>query len=262
LDGADWKKGLQIRGEGTKSGKRPTLVVGRKSNGKSQMKTRIAYAFVLASMFCMPVFAGVTVVQNMLPGATNWPGNPIISTVTNPASTSVVESFDGGGGNTNLSETFTVSNTNSTLTAIDIYASGGSGTGSGTNITLNLYDLGPQTAPTPSLYGGSIIGSNLFGAGTGLSINYVSQATGILEFNFTGTDQVTLINGHMYAFELTGALNTTPIFWQRGTNDTYAGGAAYRNQSWINGNSARDFAMAIYATATTNASMSGQRAIK
>jgi hypothetical protein len=34
---ADWKKDLQICGVGGKSGKRPTLFVGKKSYGKSQL---------------------------------------------------------------------------------------------------------------------------------------------------------------------------------------------------------------------------------
>jgi uncharacterized repeat protein (TIGR03803 family) len=56
----------------------------------------------------------------------------------------------------------------------------------------------------------------------------------------------------MYAFEMDGVLNTSPVLWQRTTNDTYAGGAAYRNRSWINGNNAREFALAVYATVLAN----------
>ncbi|MGH8023689.1 MAG: hypothetical protein ACRED1_08915, partial [Limisphaerales bacterium] len=52
----------------------------------------------------------------------------------------------------------------------------------------------------------------------------------------------------MYAFELAGAFGTTPLFWSRSVSDTYSGGAAYRNQSWINDNNARDFALAVYFT--------------
>jgi hypothetical protein len=36
---ADWKKDLQTCCEGRKSKKRPTLVVGKKPNGKSQLTT-------------------------------------------------------------------------------------------------------------------------------------------------------------------------------------------------------------------------------
>lgn len=199
--------------------------------------------------------AGVTVTQNVSPGATSWPGAPLLATVANPSTTSVLEGFNGVGGNTNLSETFTVTAGNCTLQAIYLYAGLGTGTGTGTNLVLKLFDLGTQTAPNPSAYAGSIVGSELLGSGSGLSISCTYQSAGMLELNFSGGDQLALTNGHLYAFELTGMFNTAPICWGRGTNDTYAGGAAYRNESWINGNSARDFAMAVYATpASTNAS--------
>jgi glucuronoarabinoxylan endo-1,4-beta-xylanase len=194
----------------------------------------------------------VNVVQNVSPGATSWPGSPIISTVADPASDTVAEGFNGGGGNTNLSETFTVTTTNYVLQTIDIYvAAAGQGTGPGANVTLNLYDLGSQTAPNPSPYTQGILYGNLFGSGAGLPITYSSQPDGVLEFDFTGADQVILQAGHMYAFELTGVINTQPINWYRGITDTYSGGAAYRNQSWINAISARDFSLAIYATNTS-----------
>jgi uncharacterized repeat protein (TIGR03803 family) len=191
--------------------------------------------------------ADVVVKQNVSPGATNWPGAPIVSTMSNPSgSATVAESFNGGGGNTNISQTFTVVGGSFTLQTISIYAGGGTNTGPAANLGLNLFDLGAQTAPNPSPYTASIAGPNLFGGGAGLSVSYTNQANGILQFDFTGSDQVALINGHLYAFELTCALNSTPVNWYRATNDTYSGGAAYRNQTWINGNNARDFAMAIY----------------
>jgi glucuronoarabinoxylan endo-1,4-beta-xylanase len=216
-------------------------------NVKSALKG--AFLFLAFGFFILPVRGGITVVQNVSPGATSWPGAPIISTMANPSSTATVpESFNGGGGNTNLSQTFTIATADYTLQTIDIYAGTGSGTGTGTNIVLKLYDLGVQTAPNPSNYATSIVGTDLLGSGAGLSISYASQTAGVLEFDFNGADQVTLTNGHMYAFELTGAINTQPVFWSRGTTDTYSGGAAYRNQGWINGSNARDFAMAVYAT--------------
>jgi Ca2+-binding RTX toxin-like protein len=196
------------------------------------------------ALLATPAKAGVIVTQNTSPGATSWPGVPLISTVTNPASASVGESFNGAGGNTNLSQTFTVVSADCLLQTIDLYAGGGTGS----NLTLNLYDLGPQTAPNPSPYTAAISGGNLFGSGAGLPISYNGQANGILKFDFTGPDQVLLQSGHMYAFELTGTSNTTVMFWQRVTSDTYPGGAAYRNRSWINTNSARDFALAVYAS--------------
>ncbi len=194
--------------------------------------------------------AGVTVLQNVSPGATNWPGSPLISTPANPSTATTGESFNSS--NTNISQTFTITTTNYTLQTIDLYVGGGSGTGTGTNITLNLYDLGAQTAPNPNPYTSSILGANLLGSGSGLSITYHSQANGVLEFDFTGVDQAYLQLGHVYAFELSGVQGTSPIFWERSGSDTYSGGAAYRNQGWINGTSARDFAFAVYGVVNTN----------
>jgi glucuronoarabinoxylan endo-1,4-beta-xylanase len=194
--------------------------------------------------------AGVTVKEDVAAGATSWPGSPIISTLANPFSTSVMETFTGSGQvTTNIGETFTVVAGNFTLQTIDLYAGGGSGTGAGTNLVLRLFDLGAQTAPNPSSYVATA-GPDLLGSGAGLSVSYTNQANGILEFDFTGSDQVSLTNGHMYAFELAGINGTLPVYWWRTTNDTYSGGAAYRNQGWINNNSARDFALAVYGTGT------------
>lgn len=210
---------------------------------------------------CVSAFAGVTVTQNAFPGATSWLGSPILQTVTNPANqVAVGESFNAAGGCTNYCETFTITATNYSLQTISIYAGAGTGTGAGTNVTLRLFDLGTQTAPNPSSY---VPGADLFNSGNGLAITYSPQTIGVLQFDFTGSDQATLTNGHMYAFEINGVLNSSPLVWERTTSDTYSGGAAYRNRSWINSTNGRDFAVAVYGTATTNpsatnASTSGQ----
>jgi uncharacterized repeat protein (TIGR03803 family) len=211
----------------------------------------------LVGLFCVFTAlncpAGVVVEQNSSSGATNWPGSPLISTVTNPAVQIVLgESFNANGA-TNYCETFTITTTNYALQSISIYAGGGTGTGTGTNLTLRLFDLGTQTAPSPSSYTG---GTDLFNSGSGLAITYSPQAAGVLRFDFTGTDQVTLTNGRLYAFEIDGTTNTSSLLWQRTTSDTYSNGAAYRNRSWINGGSARDFALAVYATAVANTNTS------
>jgi len=209
--------------------------------------------FLAGACLLLPALgqAGVVVTENAFPGATGWLGSPIIQTVTNPASqVAVGESFNAVGGCTNYCQTFTITLTNYTLQTVSLYAGGGTGTGMGTNITLRLFDLGTQTAPNPSPY---VPGNDLFNSGNGLAIAYSPQTFGVLQFDFGGNDQVTLTNGHLYAFEMDGVLNSSPLVWQRTTNDTYSGGAAYRNRRWINGNNAREFAMAIYGTTTTNA---------
>src|SRR5262249_39070652 len=68
-----------------------------------------------------------------------------------------------------------------------------------------------------------------------------------LEFDFTDSDQAPLQAGHMYAFELVGVSGTIPLFWQRATSDSYASGAAYRNQALLMAGAAtRDFTLADY----------------
>src|SRR5262245_2358319 len=204
-------------------------------------------------------YAGVTVVQNVAPGATNWPAAPIITTMANPSSAPSSVTFTNGAGITRMGQTFTINATNYLLDKINLYAGGGTGTGTGTNLVLRLHDLGFQTAPEPSPYGGvtpnETIAPDLLGAGAGLSITYTNQANGILEFDFTGPDRVMLQNGHMYAFELTGTSSTQPVRWfARTASSSYSGGAAYTNRSWLNGSSGCDFSMAVYGTPTPDLS--------
>ncbi|MGH7997198.1 MAG: hypothetical protein ACREFX_12705 [Opitutaceae bacterium] len=191
-------------------------------------------------------FAGVTVTENTGPAATSWPGSPLIAVGTDPSSQLIVgENFGSG---SSLAETFTVPSTNNyLLQQLDLYAGGGSGTGPTDTITLNIFDLGAQTAPNPSAYAAGV---NLLGSGSGLPITYTTQASGILELGFTGTDEVYLRAGHIYVLEIAGTQGTSPMYWYRTISDVYPGGAAYRNRAWINGTSARDFGLAVFANIT------------
>jgi hypothetical protein len=193
--------------------------------------------------------AGVIVSQNVGPGATSWPGAPALSTIANPSSAPVSESFNAIGGCTNYGQTFTITGSDCTLQSISIYAGAGTGTAAGTNVTLRLFDLGNINAPNPSPYAP---GPDLFNSGNGLAIPYVPQTAGVLRFDFTDSDQVTLQSGRMYVFEINGPLNSFPLLWYRSINDTFSGGAAYRNRSWINGNNAREFTLAVYTVSNVN----------
>lgn len=213
------------------------------------MKFRLSVALVLSTISLVgPAFASVTVTQNIGPGAISWPDTPLIQTVSNPSSQLIVgESF---GAATNISETFTVPGPNNySLHTIYLYVGGGTGTTTTATVKLNLYDLGGRIAPNPSGYSG---GLNLLGNGVGLPISYTTQPNGLVRLDFDGSDQALLIADHMYAFELAGVSGTTPMNWLRTISNTYPGGAAYRNRSWINGTNARDFGMAVYGTVNTN----------
>jgi len=214
---------------------------------KSHLPPRLTGAFA-SLLVAAAAHAGVTVVQNVAPGATAWPGTPLFASASNPSTQLVVgESFGSGA---NFTETFTVTGTSAyTLQSIALYAGGGTGSSASAPITINLFDLGTQTAPNPNSY---TAGFNLLGNGAGLSIDYTVQANGVIQLNFTGDDQVYLAAGHMYAFEIAGTSGTNPMLWYRSGADTYSGGAAYRNRAWINGNSARDFGIAVYGVVNTN----------
>jgi O-glycosyl hydrolase/cytoskeletal protein CcmA (bactofilin family) len=194
-------------------------------------------------------FAGVTVTQNVGPGATSWPATPIISTLSNPSAQATVgESFTGGGGATSYGQTFTIpQGSDYKLQTIYLYVGGGSGTTDAAILTLNLYYLGARLAPNPNSYSP---GADLLGLGQGLPITYTPQANGLIRLDFTDSDQVVLRAGRMYAFGISGASGTSPVNWFRSISDTYAGGAAYRNRAWINGTNARDFALAVYGEVT------------
>jgi len=220
-----------------------------KSTQLIQMLRSVALVVPLL-IACSPGRADVTVTQGTGPGATSWPGTPLIATVSNPSAQSTIPESYSGASTTSYTQTFTVpTGSNFTLQSIGLYAGGGSGTAPSRQVSIHLFDLGGRVPPAPNSY---TPGTDLLGGGTGLPITYVTQANGLLRLDFTGTDQVLLLAGRTYAFELRAPGGTTPINWLRTVTDSYPGGAAYRNRSWINGSSARDFGLAVYAAVNTD----------
>src|ERR1035437_9421180 len=189
------------------------------------MKVKKNKAMPLKNFFCILLFGGalqlieavafgdITVQQNLGAGATSWPGTPLISTTSTPDST-VGESFSGTT-TTSLGQTFTLAaGNNYTLPTVYLNAGGGTGTSSSATITVNLYDLGAITAPNPNPYSTN---NNLLGGGSGVAITYTTQTTGLLKLEFTGTLQVTLGAGHMYAFEIAPGAISMPVAQPIGT---------------------------------------------
>ncbi len=188
--------------------------------------------------------AGITVQQNLGPGAASWPGDPIIRTTGAPnAAATAGESFSAGAA---LAQTFTLpAGSNCLLQTVYLYVGGGTGTSSTAPVTVNLYDLGAIAAPNPDTYAA---GRNLLGGGSGVPITYVPQAAGLLRLDFTGGDRVTLGAGHVYVFELAGAAGTSPLLWYRTAGDPYTGGTAYWDRGRLFDASYVDFALAVDGT--------------
>jgi O-glycosyl hydrolase/cytoskeletal protein CcmA (bactofilin family) len=209
--------------------------------------TRLVMAALLLAS--AQTFAGVTVTQNAGPGATSWPDTPLLSTVANPSAQAIVGESFAGGGAASYGQTFTIpAGSNYKLETLYLYVGGGTGTTETVTLRLNLFYLGGRTAPNPNTY---TAGADLFGSGAGLAVTYTPQPNGLLRLDFTDSDQVVLRGGRMYAFQISGVAGTSPVNWLRSTSDTYTGGAGYRNRAWINGTNARDFALAVYGSVTS-----------
>lgn len=213
-------------------------------NTFTQLRTLVAR--IVLACFATAAQAGITVTQNVGAGANSWPGTALISTTSQPAMQSTVA--EGFSAATSYGQTFTLpAGNNYTLQTVYLYVGGGTGTSGPAPVTVNLFDLGAVAAPNPSPYSPN---NNLLGGGTGVAITYTTQTAGLLKLDFTGADQVVLGAGHMYAFEISGTSGTNPMAWYRTTADTYGGGAGYRDRTWINGNNAREFSMAVYGAVT------------
>jgi hypothetical protein len=194
--------------------------------------------------------AGVLVTQDTNYDPTNWPGSPIVSTTTNPYYTATEgASFSQAAGVTSIGQTFTIA-VDAKLQRISIFAGDGFGTGAGNIVTIALYNIGTKDSLSSSSYSTE---TNLFGSGKGLQIAYKPQAPGLLLFDFSGSNQVILKAGHIYAFELQGNCKSPPLFWRRTKKDTYQDGSACRNHTIIEEKSTKcDFAMAVYGVDVSN----------
>jgi hypothetical protein len=211
-----------------------------------------------------PAMAGLSEVVSVttanLPTATAWPSSPTYSITPLIDSSNLVEggalgtpSNTGGGTGLGdvpgaaLGESFTTGANGFSLGAISLYWSssadttvGGAG---GDTVSLHLYQLIPsykvQSAgltlgPAGS---GSEATGDLLGGGNGLA--YTAPAAGqgaeILEFDFSGTDQVALQPNTPYYFEVwntstdAGAGNVT--IERQGGTEAYTGGEEYQTTS-------------------------------
>jgi O-glycosyl hydrolase len=144
-----------------------------------------------------------------------------------------------------LGQSFTAT-VSGTLTNIQMYFTGVNAT----NI-LYLYDMGPAiqylpgAQPSPIVPGSNGVSANLFS--TNLSV-FITNFSGpsVIELSFAGADAVKLVGGHMYLFDVSPTASTQQ-YWYRdgGGTDLYPGGAAYRQNSLINGSETTDFSLAV-----------------
>lgn len=141
-----------------------------------------------------------------------------------------------------------------TLDAVYIeYQAPGSGYSDG-DFTLTIYNVADVTASSLTLGSPVVSGTFTSNSTTRASAGFTSSSsvTSLLEFDFTGSDEVSIAatSGTAgYAIQFTTNTGTNPVFnWQRSgqSGDAYAGGSSYETGSI---NSGLDYAVAFTAVA-------------
>ena len=86
----------------------------------------------------------------------------------------------------------------------------------------------------------------MFAAGTSFTWGGSGTVGGVRQISFdTGNSNIQLTSGHLYYFGIAPNDTANTVTWQRISSDPYAGGMAYRENSWLLGSGVRDFALAI-----------------
>jgi hypothetical protein len=134
-------------------------------------------------------------------------------------------------------------------TKIDKLAWGATGGGAVT-YTARLINLG--TADPNTAY--ATAGTDLFNGGSGLANAFGGDGNPQINiFDFTGSDEVSLVPGNTYVFELvrdTSSANAVNFARTGGGNSTYADGQYWKNRTDASSAGSRDAVVGVYLTAT------------
>lgn len=215
-----------------------------------------AVAIAALTLAAAPALAGLVVTT---PGTLDYSAGAYITManlpeVANVADTAFVPENNFGNSNT-AGQSFTMVG-GGKLAAAELLLGGGPAT-----YAVHLYDLGTGPfadgdAPNPLPAGYNT--TDLF---TGLSFEKAANADNVSRihrFEFSGSDQVTLVDTHRYLFQLVKTGGTGSLTWNRDATPSFAGssgglingtaaGTAYRETGPIfGGTGSRDFAFGIY----------------
>ncbi len=187
-------------------------------------------------------------------GITSWPNPYTVSSVTNgnPSGFNSAENNYGGSSLFSLGQSWTATVAGN-LTDVQITISGTAPVG----FNVNLFDAGTS--------GWADIGSGTYAPGGNVSANLFSDTSlqvwsgftlsgataAVLDFSLTGADQVSIVSGHQYIFEISSTTNISNLIWFRMANNAldYPDGQAFRQRSPLNGNPLRDMAIAVNVAA-------------
>lgn len=192
-----------------------------------------------------PALGGLMIYTDAESLPATWPASQAVSGGTLPV---VVSGDNGATGSPNTTvfapetvfegkieaETFTAPTTFN-LGAISFVMQGSPDPGTN-DTSIQLFELSGVYAPgtRTSSYqlggtGGQEVGSELLGGGQGLSFTYGGGASpDVTEFDFTGSDQVQILAGQIYAIEIwDNSAGPTSFFMGRTINFPYTGGQVY-----------------------------------
>jgi glucuronoarabinoxylan endo-1,4-beta-xylanase len=193
---------------------------------------------------------GVTVAQNLGP---NWVGTPTLMVADQPSVNLNSAESSWGSGVPSLGQSFTAP-VSGTLTNIQMYV-----TGKNTTNVLYLYDMGvamryAASQPSPISPGSNGVSGNLLSSNLWILVTNMSNPS-VMQLAFSGADAVPIIGGHEYYFALVSLSSGSQMYWYRdgGSTDLYSGGAAYRQNSLINGSKTTDFSLAVTLVNTSAA---------
>jgi len=183
---------------------------------------QIIAATAVALALAVPAYANITVINNTLGSATSFPsfaisGNngslafqDVIGTTGGSSLQGPGNSPQGTVANNGFGEIFNWTGSSSTLSALSIIDTGGGGT---PTYQPFLFDLGT------SIFNST---SSTFNPSTQVdllsNITVTPPALGsanFLEFDFSGTDAITLLTGHSYAFGLLNNNNDSSLTFLR-----------------------------------------------
>ncbi|MGC3957762.1 MAG: PEP-CTERM sorting domain-containing protein [Verrucomicrobiota bacterium] len=215
--------------------------------------TKVLAALGLAVAAVSPVSAAISTSISFnstsgIAGITSWPNAYTDTTLANPSGYNVGENNYGGASLFSLGQSWTAT-TSGNLTRLQIAISGTAPV----SFNVSLYDGGTSgwADITSGTYTpGGNVSANLFAdtsVQTWQQFTLQGATAGVLDFSLSGADQVSIIAGHQYIFEISSTSNPNGMVWYRGSLP-YAGGSAFRQRSPLNG-AVRD--MTLAATVVT-----------
>jgi hypothetical protein len=183
-----------------------------------------------------------------LPGITSWPSPYTDTSRANPSQYTVTENNYGGASLFSLAQSFTASVTGK-LTSIEMAITGTAPV----SFNVSLFDAGTNDAtdigsgtytPGSNGYSNNLFSDTSLQTWNGFTVQGASA--GVLNFALSGADQVSVVAGQTYIFEVSATTNPNGMIWFRNGDNTiqYPGGQAFRQRSPLNGNAARDFTIA------------------